>query len=97
MLSPASQRQPGVTPDQAKAARHLLGWSRERLGGKSGITAHIIRVYETTGRRVTPPPWRLDPVPGMRTALEAAGVVFTNLGTSGVILQKSDDRHPIEA
>lgn len=68
----------------------MLGWSSERLGIRSDTSADVIKVYELTGRRVTPPPLRVDPVPGIRAALQAAGVQFTIGGEPGVKLRKAE-------
>lgn len=67
-----------MTPDQVRAARKLLGWSMAKLGIRSGTTPYMVKTFEQTGL----PPMRgqgegFDAVAAIRSALEAAGVVFT--------------------
>ena len=82
-----------LTPDQAKAARNLLGWSRERLAAMSGATRTTVSNYERHGRLTRAADGRLgvDQLAALRMVLEAAGIVFTEEGEagSGVRLQKS--------
>ena len=79
-----------MTPDQAKAARNLLGWSRDRLGAMSGATADTISNYERYGHLT----WGANGLSGadqlatIRAALEAAGVEFTEDDAPGVRLRK---------
>ncbi len=83
-----------MTPDQAKAARKLLGWSVPRLSALSDTSLYAVRTFEQTGRvvplngkgRAKPS----DPVAAIRATLEAAGVEFTNGQVPGVRLRKSD-------
>jgi ribosome-binding protein aMBF1 (putative translation factor) len=60
-----------ITPAQLRAARALVGWSREVLAEKSGVGAPTIRDFEVNGS---------DPKQGTvhkwQRALEAAGVEF---------------------
>ncbi len=81
-----------MTPDQMKAARALLGWGLKRLAARSGTSVQMVTVFEQTGRVVslnsisrTVP---VDVVAAVRTALEQAGVVFTNGDQPGVKLRK---------
>jgi predicted transcriptional regulator len=60
-----------LTPRQLRAARALLGWSRETLSAASKVPAVTISEFET-GK--TDP--RLTTVNKLRRALERAGVVF---------------------
>jgi transcriptional regulator with XRE-family HTH domain len=60
-----------ITPAQLRAARSLVGWSREVLAKKSGIGAPTIRDFELASsdpKQGTVQKWRI--------ALEAAGVRF---------------------
>jgi ribosome-binding protein aMBF1 (putative translation factor) len=61
-----------ILPAQLRAARALLGWSREDLAERSGIGAGTIKDFEVE---------KSDPKQGTvhkwRRALEAAGVEFT--------------------
>jgi transcriptional regulator with XRE-family HTH domain len=62
-----------ILPAQLRAARALLGWSREDLAERSGIGAGTIKDFEIE---------KSDPKQGTvhkwRRALEAAGVEFTD-------------------
>ena len=60
-----------LTPAQLRAARAMVGWSREDLAQKSGVSAPAARDFEVNGS---------DPKQGTvqkwRRALETAGVKF---------------------
>jgi predicted transcriptional regulator len=60
-----------ITPDQMRAARALLRWSRDRLGKESGVAGRTIARFEAG--QVVP---RGSTVTRVRAALEAAGVRF---------------------
>lgn len=60
-----------ITPGQCRAARALLYWSQPDLAKAAGTTKATISSFETGAR--TPHPSNLAAI---RTALEAAGVVF---------------------
>jgi transcriptional regulator with XRE-family HTH domain len=60
-----------MTPAQSRAARALIEWSQEELAKAAHLGLSTIRDFEK-GRR-TPSHNNLL---GMRTALEAAGVLF---------------------
>src|SRR3954447_12870260 len=54
--SPTSQRSAAaalriglMTPQECRAAREKLGWTRERLGAASGTNSDFIRAYEDDG------------------------------------------------
>jgi DNA-binding XRE family transcriptional regulator len=67
-----SRSQLGVlAPQQLRAARALVGWSREALAKKSGVPAITTKQFENGD---TDP--RLSTLHKWRRALEAAGVVF---------------------
>jgi len=67
-----SPTQTGVlTPQQLRAARALVGWSREALAEKSGVPAITTKQFENGD---TDP--RLSTLHKWRRALEAAGVLF---------------------
>jgi len=64
---------PMLIPPQLRAARALVGWSREDLAKKSGVGAPTIKDFELNGsdpRQGTVHKWQ--------RALEAAGVRFIN-------------------
>lgn len=67
-----------ITGQQAKAARLLLGWTKERLAGETGISATTVAIFESGKRPVAPPS-----VSKIRRALEAAGVIFVEENGEG--------------
>ena len=71
-----------ITGEQIRAARKLLGWSRDRLAPRAGLPVNRLGNYEL-GRRILP----LDEVEALKGALEAAGVEFTNGDEPGVKLK----------
>lgn len=75
-----------ITPEQSRAARALLDWSRDQLADLAGIPKRTIMRFE--GREVAP---RGTTLAAIRTALEAAGVEFIpeNGGGAGVRLRKT--------
>ena len=67
-----ARTQPGMlTPPQLRAARALLGWSRDILAGKSGTTAETVQGFETRGSDP-----ELSTLNKWYRAPEAAGVEF---------------------
>ncbi|WP_141300450.1 helix-turn-helix transcriptional regulator [Komagataeibacter diospyri] len=74
-----------ITSAQVRAARGLLGWSRDRLVEASGVPKRTIVRFED---EVTAP--RKSTISAIRAALEAAGVEFIaeNGGGAGVRLRK---------
>lgn len=76
-----------IAPEQSRAARGLLDWSRDDLAAASGVPKRTIMRFE--GREVSPRQATLDAI---RTALEAAGVEFIaeNGGGPGVRLSKQE-------
>ena len=79
-----------VTPAQLRAARDLLGWGIQKLAGRSGTTANLVRTYERSGRVAAN--YGLlastDPLAAIRATLEEAGVEFINGDASGVRLRR---------
>ena len=75
-----------IAPEQSRAARGLLDWSRDQLAGASGIPKRTIMRFE--GREVVP---RASTLIAIRTAFETAGVEFIaeNGGGAGVRLKIS--------
>jgi transcriptional regulator with XRE-family HTH domain len=69
---------------QIKAARALLGWSQEDLASKSGVSYPTIARLEAADGPIG---GRSDTATKIRSALEAAGVEFTNGGQPGVHLK----------
>jgi transcriptional regulator with XRE-family HTH domain len=76
-----------ITGEQIRAARKLLGWSRDRLAPRAGLPINRLGNYEL-GRRILP----LDEVEALKGALEAAGVEFTNGDEPGVKLKATKAR-----
>ena len=62
-----------LTPAQIRAARAMVGWSRQDLAKKSGVSAPALRDFEKTKGGSDP---RQGTVHKWQRALEAAGVVF---------------------
>ena len=60
-----------LTPAQLRAARSLVGWTRDDLAGRSGVFANTIKNFESG----TSDP-KLSTLHKWRRALEAAGVMF---------------------
>jgi transcriptional regulator with XRE-family HTH domain len=60
-----------LTPRQLRAARALVGYSREKLAKASGTSAEAIKNYETRGADS-----RGSTLIAWRTALIKAGVIF---------------------
>jgi len=72
-----------LTPDQLRAARALVKWSREDLSNKSGVAAMTIKGFELLGADS-----KISTLNKVRRALEAAGVEFIDEGA------KSDEGGP---
>jgi hypothetical protein len=73
-----------ITGAQIRAARELLGWARDRLCPRAGLSATLLGKIED-GLRTPTNEQRL----GIQGALEAAGVEFTNGDEPGVKLRRS--------
>ena len=74
-----------LTPSQHRAARALVGWSREDLAKKSGVGSATVKDFELSGSDP-----KMGTVQKWRRALEAAGVHFIDAdpqGGSGVRFQ----------
>ena len=76
-----------VSIRQIKAARALLEWSQERLAEASGVSIPTIKRLEAQAGDLG---GRAETVAKIVTALEAAGVEFTNGDQPGVRLRKAD-------
>jgi transcriptional regulator with XRE-family HTH domain len=62
-----------LTPAQIRAARAMIGWSREELAKRSGVSAPALRDFERLEGGSDP---RQGTVHKWQRALEAAGVRF---------------------
>jgi len=60
-----------LLPEQSRAARAVLGWSRSDLATTANVTLALVRDFEAA-RRVPSPPQ----LAAMREALEAEGIEF---------------------
>jgi transcriptional regulator with XRE-family HTH domain len=69
------------SPAQSRAARGLLGWSEADLAAKAGLDAQRLRDFEAGYSDL--PTGQLE---ALRSALGAAGAVFTDAPTPGVHL-----------
>jgi transcriptional regulator with XRE-family HTH domain len=71
-----------MTPEQCRAARGLKNWSQSKLAGEARVGDSTVRNFEAG--RSSPVANNLS---AMRSALEAAGVEFTNGDQPGVRLK----------
>ncbi|KAB2920017.1 MAG: helix-turn-helix transcriptional regulator [Hyphomicrobiaceae bacterium] len=79
-----------LTAAQLRAARALVGWSRDDLAARSGISAPTVRDFEVNGSDP-----KLGTVQKWRRALEAVGVEFIDeddVKGPGVRLRQSSRR-----
>ena len=63
-----------ITPDQCKAARDLLGWSRVKLARVAGVGQTTVYSFEGAAPKSG---WILAV---LRSTLEASGVEFDEMG-----------------
>ena len=79
-----------MTPDQVRAARNLLGWSRTQLGVRSNTSIHVVQTFERTGQaaKLYGRTEQVDTIAAIRATLEAAGIEFTNGEVPGTRLRK---------
>jgi transcriptional regulator with XRE-family HTH domain len=77
-----------ILPQQLRAARALIEWTREDLANASGLTVRTLARIESS--QTTPRPATLD---ALAAALEAAGIEFIaqNGGGPGVRLARRLD------
>jgi DNA-binding XRE family transcriptional regulator len=73
-----------VTAGQLKVARQLLGWNQEQLAVEARVSPSIVSQFEAGRHRSSP-----GIVSALQSALEAAGIEFTNDGEPGVKLRKA--------
>ena len=74
-----------VSTRQIKAARSLLGWSQEKLAAAARVSIPTVKRLEAVDGLLG---GRAETVYKLRTALEKAGIEFTNGEASGVRLRK---------
>jgi ribosome-binding protein aMBF1 (putative translation factor) len=70
--------EPLITPEQVKAARKLLGWTRVRLAARANTGERAIRRYED-GLGIAATLY----LAAVRAALESAGVIFVEENGEG--------------
>ena len=78
-----------MLPAQLRAARTLVGWSRESLAEACGVTVRTLARIEadiTNPRPATP-----ATIAAIGRALESAGVEFTNGDASGVRMKRKTE------
>jgi predicted transcriptional regulator len=73
-----------ITSELIRAARALLRWEQRDLAQASGVSLPTIKRLEVTPGVLAA---HSSTVTALRTALEAAGIEFTNGGGSGVRLK----------
>jgi transcriptional regulator with XRE-family HTH domain len=66
-----------LTPQQLRAARAMLGWSREDLASKAGVSAGTVTGFELLGADS-----KLSTLQKLRRTLEAAGIEFIDDGAA---------------
>jgi transcriptional regulator with XRE-family HTH domain len=81
---------PVIHPAQVRAARALLDWSREQLSAECGVTVRTLDRFEAGS--VAP---QRRTVEAIRSALEAAGVIFIDQNGAGPGVRLRD-RQPSE-
>lgn len=76
-----------IHPGQLRAARALVGWTRDELAAAAGTTSRTLARLEAGETEA-----RTSTARAIRTALESAGVIFIaeNGGGPGVRLRKPD-------
>ena len=73
-----------ISPAQCRAARALLGWTREQLAVRAGKGYRCVANFESESRAV-----RSETLNVIKISLEAAGVVFVEEnGDVGVRMRK---------
>lgn len=84
-----------ITVKQIKAARALIGWDQAKLAAASGLSFPTIQRIESLG----PGRSKLDNVEKVITAIENAGVKFTdpNGGGEGVKFRVHPSKRPPDA
>jgi hypothetical protein len=67
-----------ISPEQARAARGLLDWSRDQLAEKTGVAKRTLVRFEASDGEARP-----STIAAIRAALEAAGVIFIDQNGEG--------------
>ena len=84
-----------MTPEQCRAARELLGWSRDRLGAISGVYGFVVYAFEAKGRVINSADGScpVDRIAAIRAALEEAGIEFIDNGPGPGVRLRREDRN----
>ena len=72
-----------MSPEQCRAARGWLRWSQQKLADQAKVAVSTLKDFETVYRKPIP-----NNLEAIRSALEAAGIEFTNGDVPGVRLRK---------
>lgn len=83
--------EPGVTAEQIKAGRELLGWSQNDLATQVGVSETAVGLFEREKRRLL----TVDTAK-LRAALETAGVEFPAAGEPNIKLKPKEPEIPLE-
>lgn len=68
-----------LTPQQCRAARAVLGWSRDDLADKAGVSAGTVVGFELLGADS-----KVSTVQKLRRALESGGIEFIDDGVASL-------------
>ena len=68
-----------LTPDQCKAARAILGWSREDLAKRAKVSAGTVVAFETLGSDA-----KMSTLQKLRRAFAEAGIVLIEDGEASL-------------
>ncbi|NIA71114.1 helix-turn-helix transcriptional regulator [Pelagibius litoralis] len=74
-----------MTPAQCRAARGLLDWTQQDLAKVSEVSLTTVRNFERGARQ----PIRAN-LAALRTAFEAAGIVFVEANGGGIGVRLKD-------
>jgi transcriptional regulator with XRE-family HTH domain len=77
-----------MTPEQCRAGRVWLGWSRDELARQANVSLRTVAAFERAEK--TP---QANNLAAMRSAIEAAGIrlVFDKSGAAAGILRRDAD------
>src|SRR5688572_14425164 len=78
-----------ITGAQIRETRRLLGWDPDQLARKAKVPRQVILFAESTRGEA---PITIERAKAIRTALEAAGIEFTNGDAPGVRLKSRGPR-----
>ena len=79
-----------MTRQQAREARILLGLTQGQAAKLSKLPSHVVASFERSGAAPSSNQGGMDRLVSLRTALEAAGVVFIEGDHPGVRLRRAE-------